>query len=167
MQARFWVMFKDIKAKLDKFIEERKGILIALASILLLIGFVGAMLYAYCCGVAQMVGLVVGLTCLVISTIIFLVLGIRYDRRVKREARENAPNPPPNPPPNLPAKIRHSRKKPSRLAIIALCVMTFFCFLLFAGVLMVIFGAGAVRVTGIVFMVLGMIVVFTIGSFLY
>lgn len=159
MRARFWVMFKDIKAKLDKFIEERKGILIALASILLLIGFVGAMLYAYCGGVVQMVGLVVGLTCLVISTIIFLVLGIRYDRRVKREARENVPNPP--------AKIRHSRKKPSRLAIIALCVMTFFCFLLFAGVLMVIFGAGAVRVTGIVFMVLGMIVVFTIGSFLY
>ena len=162
MRARFWVMFKDIKAKLDKFIEERKGILIALASILLLIGFVGAMLYAYCGGVVKMVGLVVGLTCLVISTII-LVLGIRYDRRVKREARENAPNPPPNPP----AKIRHSRKKPSRLAIIALCVMTFFCFLLFAGVLMVIYGAGAVRVTGIVFMVLGMIVVFTIGSFLY
>lgn len=159
MRARFWVMFKDIKAKLDKFIEERKGILIALASILLLIGFVGAMLYAYCGGVVQMVGLVVGLTCLVISTIIFLVLGIRYDRRVKREARENVPNPP--------AKIRHSRKKPSRLAIIALCVMTFFCLLLFAGVLMVIFGAGAVRVTGIVFMVLGMIVVFTIGSFLY
>lgn len=121
------------------------------------------MLYAYCGGVVKMVGLVVGLTCLVISTIIFLVLGIRYDRRVKREARENAPNPPPNPP----AKIRHSRKKPSRLAIIALCVMTFFCSLLFAGVLMVIFGAGAVRVTGIVFMVLGMIVVFTIGSFLY
>ncbi len=159
MRARFWVMFKDIKAKLDKFIEERKGILIALASILLLVGFVGAMLYAYCGGVVQMVGLVVGLTCLVISTIIFLVLGIRYDRRVKREARENAPNPP--------AKIRHSRKKPSRLAIIALCVMTFFCLLLFAGVLMVIFGAGAVRVTGIVFMVLGMIVVFSIGSFLY
>lgn len=163
MRARFWVMFKDIKAKLDKFIEERKGILIALALILLLIGFVGAVLYAYCGGVVQMVGLVVGLTCLVISTIIFLVLGIRYDRRVKREARENAPNPPPNPP----AKIRHSRKKPSRLAIIALCVMTFFCLLLFAGVLMVIFGAGAVRVTGIVFMVLGMIVVFSIGSFLY
>lgn len=163
MRARFWVMFKDIKAKLDKFIEERKGILIALASILLLIGFVGAMLYAYCGDVVQMVGLVVGLTCLVISTIIFLVLGIRYDRRVKREARENAPNPPPNPP----AKIRHSRKKPSRLAIIALCVMTFFCLLLFAGVLMVIFGAGAVRVTGIVFMVMGMIVVFTICSFLY
>ena len=163
MRARFWVMFKDIKAKLDKFIEERKGILIALASILLLIGFVGTMLYAYCGGVVQMVGLVVGLTCLVISTIIFLVLGIRYDRRVKREARENAPNPPPNPP----AKIRHSRKKPSRLAIIALCIMTFFCLLLFAGVLMVIFGAGAVRVTGIVFMVMGMIVVFTICSFLY
>lgn len=127
--------------KFGDFIEKNKTKLIIIASVLFLLGFIGAILNTYCEGVVKTIGLIAGLIFLSIGVIIFCLLGIRAERRGKKQKIADG---------DETDKRKAPRRKLDKFDKIMLSVIIVSAILCFCSVFMILCEIVAVRIAGIV-----------------